>query len=194
MKKVALTGNIGSGKSVVAKIFQVYGISVFNADLEARKLYSDDVVKDKMVSLFSDVILDSKSEIDTKKIASIIFNDKDAMKIVNSIIHPAVLHKYNNWCSKHASELYTIHEAAIIFEHNLQKNFDAVINVSAPADVRIKRVMDRDNVSEDLVKERIENQLSDKIKCDLAQFVIYNDGSKFLVPQVDAIHKMLIYN
>ncbi|HJN05529.1 MAG TPA: dephospho-CoA kinase [Bacteroidales bacterium] len=192
MKKVALTGNIGSGKSIVASMFSVFGISIFNADSEARKVYGENEVKDKMISIFSNVILNPKGEIDTKKVASIIFNDKEALKIVNSIIHPIVLEKYNNWCSNHNSEIYTIHEAAIIFENNLQKKFDVVINVSAPLDIRIKRVMERDNTTEELVRERMANQLSDKVKCELSQFVVYNDGKNFLIPQVNLIHKKLI--
>ena len=192
MKKVALTGNIGSGKSIVASMFSVFGTSIFNADSEARKVYGENEVKDKMISIFSNVILNPKGEIDTKKVASIIFNDKEALKIVNSIIHPIVLEKYNNWCSNHNSEIYTIHEAAIIFENNLQKKFDVVINVSAPLDIRIKRVMERDNTTEELVRERMANQLSDKVKCELSQFVVYNDGKNFLIPQVNLIHKKLI--
>lgn len=192
MKKVALTGNIGSGKSIVAGMFNVFGISVFNADIEARKVYFENEVKEKMISIFSDIILNSVGEIDTKIVASIIFKDKEALQTVNSIIHPVVLEKYNNWCSEHNSEVYTIHEAAIIFENNLQKNFDVVINVSAPIDIRIKRVMERDKISEELVRARMANQLSDKIKCELSQFVIYNDGKTFLIPQVNLIHNTLI--
>ncbi len=194
MKKVALTGNIGSGKSIVASMFAVLGISIFNADTEARKAYSENEVRDKMISLFSDIILNSQGEIDTKVVASIIFNDKKALKTVNGIIHPLVLEKYNTWCIEHKDEIYTIHEAAIIFENNLQKNFDFIINVSAPVDIRIKRVMERDNASENIVRERMANQLSDIIKCDLSQFVIYNDGSRFLIPQVNLIHNTLISN
>lgn len=192
MKKIALTGNIGSGKSVVANIFSVFGISIFNADKEARRAYFDDVVKDKMVSVFSDIVLGPEGEVDTKIVASIIFNDKEALKTVNSIIHPVVLEKYNIWCSQHNTELYTIHEAAIIFENNLQMNFDAIINVSAPSDIRIARVMERDNIAEKLVRERMANQLSDTTKCELSQFVIYNDGESFLIPQVTLIHNELI--
>lgn len=192
MIKVALTGNIGSGKSTVAQIFIVFGIPVFNADIEARSLYYKDAVKDKLTSLFSDTILTPSGEVDTKILATIIFNNKQALQTVNGIIHPLVFEKYNNWCNKHKNEQYTIHETAIIFENNLQKNFDVVINVSAPPDIRIKRVMERDGVSEELVRERMANQISDDIKCKLSQFVIYNDGNSFLIPQVNLIHNKLL--
>ena len=192
MIKVALTGNIGSGKSTVAKIFSVFGIPVFNADIEARMLYYHKEVKDRLMSELSDTILNPTGEIDTKKLASIIFNDKLALIAVNEIIHPLVLYKYNNWCNKHKNDIYTIHEAAIIFELNLQKDFDVIINVSAPPDIRIKRVMERDNISEVQIKARMANQLSDEIKCDMSQFVIYNDGNSFLIPQVNLIHNKLL--
>ncbi len=194
MIKVALTGNIGSGKSTVARIFSVFGISVFNADIEARSLYYEDEVKDILISVFSDAILTPIGEIDTKILASIIFNDKKALKTVNDIIHPLVFDKYKTWCNQRKNEHYTIHEAAIIFENKLQKNFDVVINISAPPDIRIIRVMERDNISEEMVRKRMANQLSDKIKCKLSHFIIYNDGDSFLIPQVNTIHNSLLYN
>ncbi len=192
MIKVALTGNIGSGKSTVAKIFNAFGIPVFNADIEARMLYYEEEVKDKLISAFSNNILTPDGEVDTKKLASIIFNDKQALQTVNNIIHPLVLKKYNNWCNANKNEHYTIHETAILFENNLQKNFDVIINVSAPSEIRLKRVMERDNVSEDMVKVRMANQVSDKIKCELSQFVINNDGNSFLIHQVNSIHNSLL--
>ena len=192
MIKVALTGNIGSGKSTVAKIFTVLGVPVFNADTEARMLYYEDVVKDELISLFSENILNKNGDVDTKILASIIFNDKHALQTVNNIIHPLVLEKYNNWCNTYKNEHYTIHETAILFENNLQKNFDIVINVSAPAEIRLKRVIERDKISEEQVNERMANQISDKTKCELSQFVIYNDGNRFLIPQVNSIHNKLL--
>ena len=192
MIKVALTGNIGSGKSTVARIFSAFGISVFNADIEARMLYFEEEVKASLISVFSDSILTPDNEVDTKILASIIFNDKQSLQTVNSIIHPLVFEKYNSWCNERSIEHYTIHEAAIIFENNLQKNYDVVINVSAPVNLRISRVMKRDGISEELVRARMVNQLSDKIKCELSQFVIKNDGKSFLIPQVSLIHNKLI--
>ena len=194
MIKVALTGNIGSGKSTVARIFSIFGISVFNADIEARSLYYEDEVKNTLTSVFSDTILTPMGDVDTKILASIIFTDKKALKTVNDIIHPLVFDKYKTWCNQHKNEHYTIHEAAIIFENKLQRNFDVVINVSAPPDIRIRRVMERDNISEEMVRKRMANQLSDEIKCELSQFIIYNDGDSFLIPQVNTIHNSLLSN
>ena len=192
MIKVALTGNIGSGKSTVAQIFSVFGVPVFKADIEARKLYSEQAVKDIMISMFTDKILSTSGDIDSKILASIIFNDKKALKAVNNIIHPLVFDKYNSWCENYKDEHYTIHEAAIIFENKLQGKYDVVINVSAPIEIRVERVMERDKISEELVRQRMANQLIDEIKCKLSQFVVYNDGNSFLIPQVNSIHNSLL--
>ncbi len=192
MIKVALTGNIGSGKSTVARIFNIFGVPVFNADAEARRLYFQDDVKEELRLLFSDRIFRSNREIDKKKLASIIFNDRQSLKAINELIHPLVIKKYDHWCNMHQEKIYSIHEAAIIFENNLQNNFHYVINVSAPSYIRLKRVMNRDGISKSLVEDRMASQLSDKIKCELSQFVINNDGSEFLIPQVELIHKKLL--
>ncbi len=192
MIKVALTGNIGSGKSTVASIFKVFGIPIFNADIEARSLYYQEDVKDELRLLFSDSIFLLSGEIDTKILASIIFNDTKSLKAINKLIHPLVLEKYILWCNEHVERKYSIHEAAVIFENNLQNEFDYVINVSAPSHIRLKRVMERDGISKNMVEERMTSQLSDKIKCELSQFVINNDGSEFLIPQVESIHNKLL--
>ena len=192
MIKVALTGNIGSGKSTVAQIFNIFGINVFNADNEARSLYNEQNIIDILTESFTNVILTSDGVIDKKKLASLIFNDEKALKKVVGIIHPLVLQKYARWCLKYSDESYTIHESAILFENNLQGNFDKVINVSASEDTRIARVMKRDNIREVDVRERMYNQLDDKVKCKLSDFVIENNETEFLIPQVFAIHNKLI--
>jgi len=192
MIKVALTGNIGSGKSTVAKIFSIFKIPIFNADTVARSLYLEADVKDKLKQLFSDAIFTQFGEVDKKKLASIIFNNKQALVSVNEIVHPMVINKYNTWCNHHKNSPYSIHETAILFENDLQNKFDFVINVSAPKNTRIKRVMKRDEITKELVEIRMANQLNDKIKCKLSQFVIKNDGSIFLTPQVELIHKALL--
>jgi dephospho-CoA kinase len=191
MVKVALTGNIGSGKSTVAKIFNVFGVPVFNADIEARLLYFEKEVKNQLKNIFGNKVFSSDGSVNTKILASIIFSDKQALKSVNEIIHPLVIAKYNRWCLANKTYSYTIHETAILFENGLQSNFDAIINVSAPSKIRLKRVMERDRISQSLVETRMVNQLSDELKCELSDFIINNDGSSFLIPQVEAIHHKL---
>ncbi len=191
MLKVALTGNIGSGKSVVAKVFQVMGIPVFNADIEAKKLYSNAGVVSELTELLSDTILNHLGEVDFKKLASVIFNDKKALKGVNNLIHPLVIEAFNNFVVIHSDAPYIIHETAILFENNLQDKFDYIINVSASLELRIERVMNRGKETKERVMERVANQLSDDEKCSRSDFVVLNNEDDFIIPQVIKIHKQL---
>lgn len=193
MLKVALTGNIGSGKSTVAKVFNAIGVPVFNADNEARKLYSRVEIVDRMRELFTNRILTHTGKIDTKVLASIIFNDSKALKQVNGIIHPIVIREFNTWLENHKDVPYIIHEAAVIFENNLQNNFDKIIVVSADEELRISRVIKRDGSTREMVINRIKNQLSDEYKCKNSDFVIYNNENDFIIPQVISIHKKLLH-
>ncbi len=194
MLKVAITGNIGSGKSTVSKIFQTLGIPVFIADIEARLLYYEDDVKEEIRQYFGENVFNIDGEIDSKALAGVIFNDPAALKKINGIIHPRTLKKYNDWLDQHIDKEYTLHESAILFENKLQHHFDKTINVSAPQDLRAKRVMDRDGLTHSEVYARIKNQLPDKEKNSLADFIINNDGKGFLIPQVIEMDKILKSN
>ncbi len=191
MLKVAITGNIGSGKSTVSKIFRALGIPVFIADIEARLLYYEDDVKEEIRQNFGENVFNIDGGIDSKALAGVIFNDPAALKKINGIIHPRTLKKYNDWLDQHIDKEYTLHESAILFENKLQHHFDKTINVSAPQDLRAKRVMDRDGLTHSEVFARIKNQLPDKEKNSLADFIINNDGKGFLIPQVIEIDKIL---
>jgi dephospho-CoA kinase len=190
MLKVAVTGNIGSGKSTVTQVFQSLGIPVFHADAEAKRLYSDPEVQKQVRAFFGEGIYDKNGKLKKQELAEIIFNDPAALKKINSIIHPLTLEKYKLWLGKHNDYTYTIHESAILFENNLQSHFDKIINVSAPAQLRIKRVMERDSSSFDTISERIKNQMPDEKKNQLADFVIINDEQQFIIPQVMKINSI----
>ena len=136
-------------------------------------------------------IYDENGKIRKEKLAEIIFNDKQSLHTINSIIHPGTLKKYHQWLNNHKNEKYTIHESAILFENSLQHHFDKIINISAPKKIRLERVTGRDNISEKVVLERMKNQLPDKEKNKLADFVIINDGSAFLIPQLIEIDKKI---
>ncbi len=192
MLSVALTGNIGSGKTTVATIFNVMGIPVFNADVEAKNLYNDNEVLEILRNSFSDAIFTIDGRVDKKKLASLIFNDKEALAKINRIIHPLVLSKFQAWKQSNSFYHYTIHETAILFENNLEDNFDYIINVSATLEVRIQRVITRDSTSRDIVVDRINNQLSDELKNEKSDFIIFNNENDLLIPQVLDIHKTLM--
>ncbi|OYT14036.1 MAG: dephospho-CoA kinase [Bacteroidetes bacterium 4572_114] len=190
MQKIGLTGNIGSGKSLVAQIFKTFDIPVFEADVEAKTiLYSPEVSK-KVVQIFGYGILVDGS-ISRKKLANLAFNNPALLQKLNNIIHPAVKQKFKQWAELHISKPYIIYEAAILFESGQYKEFDRIITVFADPETRIQRVMQRDEVSRKLVLERMKNQWPDEKKNALADFVISNNNEDLLIPQVENIHLKL---
>lgn len=194
MIKVALTGNIGSGKSTVAHLFSILGIQVFHADAEAKLLYKDANVKQFILALFGKQVFDTDGEVDFKQLAKVIFNDSQSLQQINRVIHPLVFKKYSDWMVQNKDQKYTIHEAAIIFENHLEHHYDLIINVSASEKVRMNRVMRRDGLTEAQFQERANNQWPDDKKNKKADFIIFNDGDQFLIPQVIQIDKQIIHS
>lgn len=192
--RVGLTGNIGSGKTTVCRIFETLNIPVFYADNEAKKLYSRRDVKNKLKTFYGNSIFNERGEIDVKILAAIIFQDKKALQFINDLIHPLVFEVYNNWLKRNEAAAYTVFESAIIFENNLQHNFNKTVMVVCPEQVRIKRVMERDNLEKEKILARIKNQWPEDKKKNLADFLINNDGNEWLIPQVLEIHKALTNN
>jgi dephospho-CoA kinase len=184
MLKLGLTGNIGSGKSTVSRIFETLGIPVFYADAEAKKLYRENGVKKLVVSEFGDKVLNDFEEVDFKSLAQIVFNDKLKLKALTDIIHPNLFLKYHTWNKLNDSRLFTIHESAIIFEYDQQAHFDKIICVTAPYRLRLNRVCKRDGIDEGMVKSRMHNQLGQGIKASKSDFIISNNEESFLIPQV----------
>lgn len=191
MIKVGLTGNIGSGKSTVAKVFETIGVPVFHADMEAKKFLSEPDVIDELSGLFGKEILNGQL-INRKKLASIVFNDKKSLDTLNSIIHPRVRQALMDWIETKQDFRYIVQEAAILFESGFYKFFDKNIIVSCPEEIAVKRVMDRDGVSEKEVKARIHNQWPETDKISLADFIVKNDGNTMILPQILSIHESLI--
>jgi len=189
MQKICITGSIGSGKTTVANIFKAIGIPVFNADINAKELYAEENVKTLLLKNFGKTIFDSDKNINKEILASIVFNNPDALKKINSIIHPLVMENFHNWSKLQSSNSFVIFESAIIFESGLDKEFDKIISVSAPEDLRVKRVMKRDSVNSDKVLQRIKNQWSNEAKVKLSDFVIYNDERQLIIPQILKINK-----
>lgn len=191
MLKVGLTGNIGSGKSLVCKIFESLGIPVFYADKVARDLYDEPEIRTQVVQVFGTGVYNTDGKLIRENLAQKVFNNKQALRDINGIIHPGVVKKYLQWLDEHDATDYTVHEAAILFESKLEHKFDHIIMVSAPEDVRLHRVMDRDGVDEKDVKARMKNQWAEALKVQKADFVIVNDGKEFLIPQILKIHNQL---
>jgi dephospho-CoA kinase len=189
--KVGLTGGIGSGKSIVARIFEVLGVPVYYADEEARKLYtSDPSLKEQIIAHFGTASY-VEGQLDRKYIADIVFNDKAKLELLNSLVHPATIRNAENWLKAQTTP-YAIKEAALIYESGSQRDLDLVIGVFAPASVRIQRVMARDKVSEDEVRKRMGNQLEDRILRRLCDLTIENDDRQLVIPQVLEIHQHIL--
>lgn len=192
MLKVGLTGNIGSGKSTVAELFKKLGVPVFHADTEAKLILDDLSIIKLLVEKIGGHILDPISgKIDRKVFASVIFNDASFLKYVNGLIHAQVREKWEKWLENQKFPM-GIEEAAILFESGHADAFDKIILVTAPEDLRIERVMQRDKVSREKVIERINNQWPEEQKVALADFIIYNDGTHELWPQIQDVFETLM--
>lgn len=190
MYSVGLTGGIGSGKSLISKVFNAFGIPVFNTDKQAKELYKDATFLQEIVNTFGTSIIEN-GEFKPQNLADIVFNDPQALAKLNQLIHPKVLERYQQWQSKQKSP-YTILESAIIFETSWQNHFDKIINIDTPIEVAIERVQLRDNINREQVKQRINNQLSTEIKRKLSDYNIEHDNLKMLLPQIIEIHKDIL--
>lgn len=192
MLKVGITGGIGSGKTMVCKIFEVLGIPVYNADFHAKRLMEDSPeISNGLARLFGLSII-ANGKIDRKKLAQIIFSNADALAAVNNLVHPEVRKDFIEWVKMMSGRDYVIEEAAILFESGAYKLLDFNITVSAPEEMRIIRVMGRDNVPRESVLSRINNQMTDQEREKLADAVILNDESVLLIPQILQLHNKLL--
>ncbi|MCF6279144.1 MAG: dephospho-CoA kinase [Flavobacteriaceae bacterium] len=188
---VGLTGGIGSGKTTILKMFQDLEIDCYIADIEARKLMnSSKKIKKELIEEFGEQTYDA-SELNRKYIAEIVFENPERLKILNSIVHPRV-HKHFKKFIKKAESDYVIYENAILFESKGDKKCDYIITVTAPIDVRIKRILARDTTTKVDILNRIKNQLSDEEKTSKSDFVINNIDLKKTKKEVIKIHVKIL--
>lgn len=187
MIKVGLTGNIGCGKSTVARIFEILGVPVYHADASARKFLYDPEIKKSLRLAFGKEIFDNDI-IDRKKLASIVFQDKSSLDFLNSLIHPRVKEDLHRWIQSNSQFPYIIQEAAILFESGFNRGFDKIVLVTCPDEIAVQRVMKRDNISESEVLHRQLNQWPQEEKIKLSDFIINNSGLELLISQVLKIH------
>ncbi|MGI9532870.1 dephospho-CoA kinase [Lutimonas sp.] len=191
MKVVGLTGGIGSGKSTVAAMFKDIQVPVYFSDIEAKKLMnSSDKIKSGLRSLFGEKAYEN-GILNRSYIAEIVFNNRDALVKLNKIVHPEVRKDFEEWTSKQEAA-YVIQENPLIFENNSQKDFDLVITVTAPKFQRIQRVMKRDQMSEEQVLARMNNQMDDALKSKLSDFVIVNEKLQMTQERVLEIHEDIL--
>lgn len=190
--KVGITGGIGSGKSFVSKLFKTLGVPFYDADKEAKAIMnSSDTVRKGLIAAFGESVYFADGTLNRKWLAEQVFNNNDQLAILNGIVHPVVIQHAVDWANAQ-SGCYSLKEAALLFESGSYKTLDYTILVIAPQDVRIERVMARDNVSREEVINRINKQMSDEAKMEMAHFILVNDGIEPLLPQIYNIHKQLI--
>ncbi len=189
--RVGVTGGIGSGKSVVCRVFSVLGIPVFNADEEARNMMTHDTeVAGALGGQFGDSIFLADKTLNRKALAEIIFSDANALAFVNNLVHPRVGLAFEAWAAEQDS-LYVIKEAALIYEAGLDKQLDKVIVVEADKATRTARVVARDGKTAAEVEAIMLRQIDDTEKAARADFLIDNDGHEMVIPKVIKIHRQL---
>ncbi len=217
MLKVGITGGIGSGKSIVCEVFKRLGVPVYYADDEAKIIVnSDKNIKEQLIKNYGIKIYTNAGEINKTKLSSIIFQDKNALKKVNSIVHPVVKQHFTEWLKNKEMApspptggkvaclpklqrrqgeglyKYIIKEAALLFESNSYKDLDIIVTIYAPENIRIKRVMMRDKTDESTIKKRMKSQYSDEEKIKKSDYVIYNDQNQLILPQIIRLHKVFL--
>lgn len=191
MVVVGLTGGIGSGKTTIAKCFASYGIPVYIADDEAKALMNrSKVIKRKLIKLFGKSAYKDE-KLNRPYLASKIFNNKSLLEEMNAIVHPKVASHFKRWLKKQDAP-YVIKEAAIIFENNLQNQYDFIITVVANEDLRTKRVIKRDGATKEKIKSIIANQLSDEEKIRKSDFVIENNDLEEAKAKAKTIHQIIL--
>jgi dephospho-CoA kinase len=186
MNIIGITGGIGSGKSILSKLFEVFEIPVYIADREAKRLMdSSSDIRLKLIEKFGKTIY-SESNLNRKKLAELIFSDPEAVSYVNSIVHPAVQKDFALWIKSRSCPVVAI-ESAILFESGFDLLVNFIVTVSAPLEARIERVRKRDDLSEKEIADRIKNQISEKERINRSDFVIFNDDLQALIPQMELL-------
>ncbi|QNK61815.1 dephospho-CoA kinase [Pedobacter sp. PAMC26386] len=194
MIKIGITGGIGSGKTTVCRIFEKLGIPVFYADTVAKEIMiTDPVLREGIIAAFGKESYELSGKLNNKYIAQLVFNDKQELEKLNGLVHPAVFRAFESWLETVPADVpYTLKEAALLFESGSYQMCDRSILVTAPADVKIQRVMERDGVTREQVIARMDKQLSDDEKNKMADFVITNDESQPVILQVLELHHQFI--
>lgn len=191
MHKIGITGGIGSGKSTVCAMFRTLGIAVFDADTEAKKLYDENPeLKKNVIRLFGEEVY-TEGLFNRKKMAELVFHSPEKLTQLNSLIHPLVQTQFQHWMDQQQSP-YVLKEAALLIESGSYKQLDELVLVSCPLEQRIERVMKRDQVTREETLLRIKRQLPDEEKRIYCQHEIINDGTQLIIPQVLALHSVLL--
>lgn len=189
--KLGVTGGIGSGKTSVCRVFNVLGIPFFSADEDARKIMDSDKMIIEKVKAIAGKDVYSSGSLDRIEFARLIFNDENLLKEINAVVHPIVFEHFKIW-EKSTSAPYVIMEAAILFESGGSELVDRTVTVVAPVEERIERVVRRNRLTREQVLDRIKNQMEDKEKIRLSDYVIYNSENEMIIPSIFKIHEEIL--
>jgi dephospho-CoA kinase len=189
-KVIGLTGGIGSGKTTIAHYFKEMGVPVYIADDQAKKVMQSDFIIKEIKTIFGDHLFEN-NRLNRAKLAKIVFNDADQLSRLNAIVHPAVKKDFELWLSEHKKYSYVIYEAAILFESGRYKECDIIITVTAPEEIRIERVLKRDNTTREQVLSRMQMQWKDEDRISRSNFVINNTNLKIAKEETVKILKIL---
>lgn len=193
MYKVAITGGIGSGKSKVVELLAQRGVAAYDSDSRAKALMaSSPELREQIIECFGTEAYDGE-EVNRRYLAERVFNDKEALTKLNAIVHPAVMADFERWAEGEEGN-YVVMESAILFEAGLEGSFDATVSVMAPEELRLERAMKRDGATEEQIRERMRNQLSDEERCDRSTFAIVNIELDDLEDDVEQLHRRLSYD
>ncbi len=191
MLKIGITGGIGSGKTTVAKIFELLQVPVYYADAASKRLYETDAsLRERIIQEFGKEIY-SGNRLNKAALAQIVFSDPAKLALLNSLVHPLTITDARNWMNQQKTT-YVLKEAALIFESGSAEGLDYVIGVAAPAALRIHRAMQRDGVSREEVQNRMSRQINEGIKMRLCDFIIHNNEQQLVIPQVLKLHEFLL--
>jgi len=188
--KVGITGGIGSGKSTVCRIFELLGLPVYYSDLRAKELiHTNEKIIAMYKRLFGEAIYIS-GQLNRPRVAKILFDNPQLKKEVEEMVHPMVRNDFDQW-ARHQTSNIVLNEAAILFESGGHQFMDAIITITAPESIRIKRVVKRDGFAEPEIRARMNHQWSDEMKCALSHYVIECDDKQLVIPQVLEIYNIL---
>ncbi|MFM6975771.1 MAG: dephospho-CoA kinase [Sphingobacteriaceae bacterium] len=192
MLKIGITGGIGSGKTTVAKVFEVLGIPVFYADLVAKELMLTNVrLRKNLVNAFGNATYRDDGSLNREYLAQLVFSQPEELAKLNELVHPAVFKAFDEWVMKQSSP-YVVKEAALLFESGSFKLCDYTLLVISPEEIKIKRLMKRDHAKRQDILARMAKQMTDKEKEKLANEVLINNEQKLLIPQILALHQQFL--
>jgi dephospho-CoA kinase len=192
--QIGITGGIGSGKSLASKIFHTLGIPVYDADSRARWVmqYNSVLVKD-IQDTFGVAAYTESGQLNRAYLASQVFHDSEKVALLNSLVHPRVAEDYAGWVQQHSNHPYVLKEAALLYEAGSYQFLDKIITVFAPVSLRIKRIRQRDSHRTDSeIQAIIDKQMPEEEKLQRADFILYNDESQLLVPQILILHEQFL--